>query len=392
MRIAFVSDAYVPVPTGVAVSMLTLRRSLEKLGHTVYVLAPAYRGWKESDPKVARLPAIFRPFEKYTPWRWPTSSVSRQTIQNLKLDIVHGHFLFSFPSFPAKLARTAKAPLIQTFYRIFPEYAKYHLGFLQSPQASFQKATIQTINFFNQADLVIALSRMSKRYLQGLGLAAPIEILPVGIFPKDFASLPPEAVREKFRIPAGAKVILSVVHLDEEDNLIFLLRTLKRVLKAIDEAYLIIVGDGNKSRAYREVIASQPFGKYVKLTNYLPKAQLNRLYGACDLFVYPGRLDPQPLVIIEALAAGTPAVAVKGFGAQDFINDNKDGYITGFNLEDFSDKIIELLRRDKMRLEFSQAARSNARRFAANNAAKGLLDLYQTALENSRNSLNKWKS
>jgi len=278
---------------------------------------------------------------------------------------------------------------VQTFYKIFPEYAKSHPGFLQSPHSSYQKATIQTIKFFNQADLVIALSRMSEKYLQGLGVASPIEVLPVGIFPKDYASLPPEAIREKFHIPAGAKVILSVCHPNEEDNLVFLLKTLKRVLKAIDEAYLIIVGDGSNNRIYRELVASQPFGRYVRLTGYLPKAQLNRLYGACDLFVYPGRLDPQPLVIIEALAAGTPVAAVKGMGAQDFIVNGQDGYVCDFDLEDFSDKIIELLRRDKMRLDFSQTARANARRFSASNMTKGLLDLYQTASENSRNSFNK---
>jgi glycosyltransferase involved in cell wall biosynthesis len=146
----------------------------------------------------------------------------------------------------------------------------------------------------------------------------------------------------------------------------------------------LIVGGGRKFNDYRRLAHLQLFNQYVTFTGFLPKSLVNKIYGAADVFVYPKTLDPEPLAVIESLAAGTPVVAVKGLGAQDFVSDNQDGLISSVSVEEFADKIIELTRRNKMRLEFSLRARANAKRFRASNLTCDLVELYESVISRNK--------
>jgi len=387
MRIGFVSDAYVPVPTGVAVSIETLRVALERLGHTVYIFAPKYPGFRDTNPRVARFPAIFSSSEKYRPKAWPVfTSINGNRILKLKLDIVHSHYFFDLFDFAPQIARSAKVPLVHTFYRIFPE-SERKKSFFGSPQRNAEKALNKTIQYANKCDSIVSLSKNSKKYLEDLQISTPIENIPIGIFPKDFTSLPTQAIHEKFNIPQTEKLILFVGRLDDESNFNLLLKSFKKVWMAIEEVHLLIIGGGKNLGFYQQQAAAQPFGKFITFTGYMAKNKVNKIFGGADVFVYPKKLDPEPLVILESLASGTPVVSVSGFGAQEYVTHNVNGLVTAANENDFADSIIELLRRDKMRLDFSLRARSHARQFTSSNLTRDLVNLYDSQIENHKNKI-----
>lgn len=385
MRILFVSDAYVPVPSGVAVSMETLRLTLEKLGHKVFIIAPKYRGFKESRDFVGRLGGIFRSNEKYAPLIWPIKKPSRKSIRALKIDIVHSHFFYEPNPIANFIAKSADVPHISTFYKIFPEVAK-----LKKSRTAYEKSLIKTFRFGEGCDQIVALSLESKKYLHDkLGLSKPIDVLPVGIFVKDFTSFPAEAVKLKFKIPNERKIVLFVGSADDEGNLALLIKSFRRVWKAIDDVHLLIVGGGKRLEDFRHFVSIEPYNQFVTFTGYLPKNQVNRIFGAADILAYPSYLDPEPLVVLESMAAGTPVVAASGFGAQDFVKNEITGLISKPEIEDFSDKIIELLRRNQMRLEFSQNSRAHAREFRSSNLTQDLVELYTSTTENFGHKLYK---
>lgn len=387
MRILFISDAYLPVPCGVAVSVETLRIALEKRGHDVFIIAPKYRQWKDSTRRIARLPAIFHHSEPYRPYIWPTSSISRKKIQSLKLDVVHSHFYFNNFDLPIRIARATNTPLVNTLYKVFPEHSRISPPPLTSKNAAFENSLKKTIKYLNNCDRIIALSKVSKKYLLKYNATADIDVVPVGIFTGDFASFPPETVKEKLRIPLKRKLVLYVGDINDENNIRLLFRSFKKVWHAIEDVHLLIVGTGNLFHDMKHAIAKEEFAKFVTFTGHLPKKQLNKIFGACDLLAYPGRLDPQPLVITESLAAGTPVVAVEGMGAQDFVEDNVNGFIAKATVEDFSDKMTDLLRRDNLRRQFSQKGRSSARDFRASLLAGDLVHSYEKAIEKFKNKI-----
>jgi len=384
MRIAFVSDAYIPVPTGVAVSLQTLKVSLEKMGHTVYVFAPDYFGFKDQDPHIARLPAIFSMHEKYRPTRWPLVKIKRHQVEQLKIDIVHSHYFFKNFDFAIRLAKAAKAPLVASVYRIFPEIAKLKPSFLQGAQSAYENSLNDMICYLNKCQGVVALSSSSKKYLSAFPINTSIETIPVGIFPKDFAGFPPQTVKAKFSIPQERKIVLFVGRIEDDKNLKFLLKSFKNIWKAIDDVHLLIVGGGSKLKYYQQIAALLPYNKFITFTGYLPKSYVNKIYSTASVLAYCAQLDPQPLAVLESLAAGTPVVAIKGLGAQDFISENIDGFVTRNDIADFSEKIIELLRRDKMQMEFSLNARREIQAFRSSNLTADLVKFYEQIQEQTK--------
>ena len=218
------SDAYVPVPSGAAVSIETLRLALERLGHTVYIFAPHFPTYKDSNSHVARLPALFASREKYRPVKWPVfTTLKPNRIAELKLDIVHSHYFFDTFELAVRLAKLADVPLVGTFYRILPEIARKK-SFWSSAQKNSEKVLLKTINYANRCDQLVSLSQESKKYLEEFSVSTPIENIPVGIFPKDFVALPSDAIKERFKIPKTHKLILFVGRVDDDSNLNLLKR------------------------------------------------------------------------------------------------------------------------------------------------------------------------
>ncbi|MCX6809644.1 MAG: glycosyltransferase [Candidatus Berkelbacteria bacterium] len=388
MKIAFVCDAYIPVPSGTAVSVETLRITFEKLGHQVYIFAPKYRGLKVKEKRVARLPGIFKLSDKYHPRIWPTANPSKELIKKLKIDIVHSHYFFSTFPFAKKLADFCGAPLVNTYYKVMPEYARqFPDKFSFGLRSNYSKVFDKVLRYSNSCDQIVALSQTSKEYYIDMGVNVPIEVLPVGIFPKDYISYPPNAMKERFKIPENRKVLLYVARLEPDCNFVFLLKAFKKIWRAIDDVHLLIIGGGSKLDEYRQIARHQTFGKFVTLAGYLPKNQVNRIYGTADVFIYPKTLDPQPLVVLESMAAGTPVVCARGFGAQEFVSGDEDGLVSKPTIEDFSEKTIDILRRDKMRLELSMRARVNVKNFKASNLTQDLLHLYETLKKQKKNNL-----
>lgn len=365
MKIAFVTDSYIPIPTGVAVSIESLKTTLKRLGHEVYIFAPDYPGWSVKEDNVIRLPALYSPFNSNIPSRWPIFGINSKKIKALKLDIVHSHYFFKTYPLSIDIASHSNCPLIHTFYRIFDHDT--------------------VTRYSKKCDMIVALSRASRKKLQDMNISIPIHILPVGIFTKDYISYPPKAVKKRFGIPTDRKLLLYPVRLDEEAEFIFLIKSFKKIWQAIEDVHLLVVGGGEKLKYYYELVSRQPFSNYVTFTGFLPKRKLNKIYGACDLTVYTKRKDPQPLVIIESMAAGTPVVAVRGEGAQDFIEDHLTGYIARYDLEDFSEKVIDILRRESLRTKLGQNCRLKSKRFSTSILTRDLIELYEQEISSFNN-------
>lgn len=375
MNIAFFTDSYIPVATGAVVSMETLRLSLAKLGHNVYIFAPKYKGWNKNEPRVCRMSARFSKNQPTKPIKYPLLSHQKQQIEKLRLDIVHCHFEHDTFNYGAKIARTFGIPLFQTYYKVFPFEIKQENSLLK--RSRYHASARRLIEHSKECDKIIALSSTQKHILQSFGVITPIDVLPVGIFTKDYNSIPKDVLKKQFSI-SEEKIILYVGSIDDKGNMSQVLKTFKTIYKTMDDIHLIIVGDGEKIDYYRQVAGRQNFAKHITFTGMLEKKVLNKIYGATDLLIYPKTLDPEPLVILEAFAAGIPVVAQSGVGAQDLIKENQNGLLSSDSTEEFAEKIMSLLKRDRVRLNLSIKARADAQNYRASQLAGDLLQSYDS--------------
>jgi len=115
----------------------------------------------------------------------------------------------------------------------------------------------------------------------------------------------------------------------------------------------------------------------VRQLGHLSDEHLQRLaFTAADVFVFPTLADNQPLVLIEALACGTPIVSFDVGGVPEMVRHLETGYLARYkDANDFACGIQKLLKDDdlrhRMRLRCRKVAEEEysleqqARRYAA---------------------------
>lgn len=138
-------------------------------------------------------------------------------------------------------------------------------------------------------------------------------------------------VPETYAAPARAKrsddmvSLLFVGRLAPVKGLRVLLEALAAARKTHPGLRLTIVGDGD-DRAHLEALA-KPMGDAVQFTGYLSQDEVAATLADADAFVLPSFAEGLPVVLMEALAAGKPAIAPRVAGVAELIKDGQTGYL-----------------------------------------------------------------
>jgi glycosyltransferase involved in cell wall biosynthesis len=86
----------------------------------------------------------------------------------------------------------------------------------------------------------------------------------------------------------------------------------------------------------------------VKFIDRLPNDEIHDYIGQSKLLILPSITESLSMVVIEAFAAGRPAVSFKVGGTNEVIDDGINGYlIEPYEIQDFVDKILNILRLDE---------------------------------------------
>ncbi len=375
MNIAIFSECYEPVVNGVVVSIKTFRRELIARGHTVYVFAPAYKGFRDEDPHVFRFASFKFPRQPDYPLALPFRRLP-PCYPELGVELVHSQSPFALGRLGAKAARRYDVPLVYTFHTMITEYTHY----VPLPQPLLRAGARQVIrNYCALADWVIAPTSVIRDYLRELGVRTPIAVIPTGV------ELPPasadarQAVRERYAVPADAWLLVSAGRLAKEKNIGFLLRAFARVAER-EDAYLLFLGGGPWEKQSREMARELGIEGRVRLPGFVPHEEVADCLAAGDLFVYASTTDTQAIVVAEALAAGLPAVAVRAFGPAEVIVDGESGVLVEEDEGRFASEVVRLLNDEGERARMSARARERARHFSPKVCCDKLLEVYSKAL------------
>jgi glycosyltransferase involved in cell wall biosynthesis len=137
-------------------------------------------------------------------------------------------------------------------------------------------------------------------------------------------------------------------------------RLLAEALRHLDRPWqLVIVGDGEARDEVKR--AMQPIAGGVFMLGALPRANLSKVYAACDLFVWPAVNEAFGMALLEAQACGLPAVAGAWGGVPAILVDGKTGWLSApGDAAAFSADIDFALDADLAAI--GRAARDNARK------------------------------
>lgn len=380
MRIGIFTDSYKPYTSGVVTSITTFSEELERLGHDIYTFAPSYPGYRSQEKNVFRFFSVPAPTNPDYSLAVPISPRLGLTVKKLKLDIAHVHSPFLLGRWGAKCARRFGLPLVFTYHTLYDQYVHY----IPIPQEVARELAIRySRHFCNQCDLVITPTPEVERLVRGYGIHTRIKVIPTGVPVHRFRNRRPGWLRKNWDIPVDAPVCLFVGRLTREKNLEFLLESFQLVKTECPQAVLVIVASGPLEAELKRSAANLGLieGRDLYFTGRLPYEDLIDVYFDADLFVFASVTETQGLVLIEAMAAGLPVVAVRAYGVEDMVDDGVNGYLSPLNRQEFAGRVIRLLRDDSLRQGFSDAALVKADQMSSRAMARKLEAEYLRLLE-----------
>ncbi|NQU95334.1 MAG: glycosyltransferase [Candidatus Omnitrophica bacterium] len=161
--------------------------------------------------------------------------------------------------------------------------------------------------------------------------------------------------KAKLGIPANAKTIIFSVASKPEDKR----KGIEIILKALPllktkNIFLLPLTITADSHKIEEALRPYPSLAASHIENEI---ELNTAYNAADILWHPSLADTSSLGILEAFAAGTPAVASRVGGVQEIVVDGENGFfVEPNNPEQLAEKTDILFSDDKKRRDMSKNA------------------------------------
>jgi len=140
-------------------------------------------------------------------------------------------------------------------------------------------------------------------------------------------------------------------------------------------ARLVLAGDGDVE-GVRQLAA--PLGDSVRVHSWIDSAERDRLLDASDVFVLPSHAEGLPMALLEAMAAGLPAIVTPVGGIPDALTHGAEGLLVEPGRTDqLAAAMTRLLSDESERLAAGRRAHARARLFDVHTYAGRLSNLYQ---------------
>ena len=372
MKIAMLTNNYRPFVEGVPISVERQAQELVKLGHQVTVFAPMYESDdpdqaeefrermmaedRKSPERVIRYQSQKKKMDNgmVYPGIWPAEIFD--VFERERFDCIHVHHPMFVGPWALLLGRKYKIPVVYTYHTRYEDYLHYIPCFrITQRSTAVKRKAVEWIQkkvipaymgwFCNRCDLVLAPSAGMQQMIRGYGVDTPAAILPTGLDGEFFTKDAGKSQEIRAEYGQGKKhLLVTVSRLEKEKNYGFLLRGIAEIEKLLgDDFHVLIIGDGSQKSELKVRASILGIQDKVTFAGNVPNSQVKHYLGASDLFLFASRSETQGIVLAEALAAGTPVVAVHAVGADDIIEDGVNGFLTEEREEAWAAKAVEAL-------------------------------------------------
>ncbi|MFA6973473.1 MAG: glycosyltransferase [Parcubacteria group bacterium] len=380
MKIGIFTNNYLPNPYGVSASVESFRKEFEALGHEVFVFAPNWKDFQDTNPNVFRYPSIDIEFKFRFPLPIPYSWEMDKILDGLDLDIIHAQHPNLLGSAAMKWAKRKKIPLVFTWHTLYDQYT--HFFPLLPKKLAVRWVIKNARKYANKADQVIIPTQSAKKIIQEWEVKNKnIAVIPSGV-EKDFENQDGGSVRKKYAISDDATVLFTNSRLTSEKNTEFLVSTVADILKQDKRLKFMVVSDGYLMPKLQEIANQAGVSQQVIFCGLVDKKEIGNYYAAGDIFVYASKSETQGMVIMEAMYVGLPVVAVRSTGIEDSVVDGQTGFLVPENKSYFQQAIMKLINDKNLRQQFSVAAQKIAReKYTAQVCAGKMLEVYENTIK-----------
>ncbi|NSC21241.1 glycosyltransferase family 4 protein [Streptomyces albus subsp. chlorinus] len=354
-----VTNDFPPRPGGIQAFLHSMALRLDPSQVVVYAST-----WKRNREGVAATAAFdaeqpFRVVRDRTTMLLPTPRVTKRAVSLLR---EHGCRSVWFGA-AAPLGLMAPALRAAGAERIVATTHGHEAGWAQLPAA---RRLLRRIG--EGTDTLTYLGEYTRGRIAGAlapAAAARMVQLPPGVDEKTFhPGSGGDTVRARLGL-TDRPVIVCVSRLVRRKGQDTLIEAMPRVLAAVPDAVLLIVGGGPYRADLEKLAAARGVAGAVRFTGPVDWEELPAHYGAGDVFAMPcrtrrGGLDVEGLgiVYLEASATGLPVVAGDSGGAPDAVLDGETGWVVpGGSPAQTAERLVELLRDPELRARMGTRGR-----------------------------------
>ena len=315
MRVAVVTESFLPNINGVTNSVLRVLEHLAASGDQALVIAPASENMptEYASHPVKAVPVI--PTQNFLPTGMPMG-LPQKRIQHLldgfSPDVIHLASPFALGSYANKMAKKLDIPTVSIYQTDLGGFAKqYGFGIAQS---SLQKILYK---IHSQTDRTLAPSTAACLELHLAGVPE-VYLWRRGVNTELFnPSKRSASLRDTWKNGDQNKIIVGFVgRLAQEKRVSDL-----KVLKSNPNIQLVIVGDGPHRRKLEQQLPGALF------LGFKNGEELAQIYASFDLFIHPGPNETFCQAVQEALASGIPSIVPRTGGPADLVTHGRTGYV-----------------------------------------------------------------
>ncbi len=189
-------------------------------------------------------------------------------------------------------------------------------------------------------------------------------------------------LKDEYGILPEEKVIIHVSNFRPVKRVQDVIHTFEKITKGI-QAKLLLVGDGPEMTVVCKLVKKLNIQDKVLFLG--KQDSVEELYSISDLMLLLSEKESFGLVALEAMACGVPCIGTNVGGIPEVIVHGQCGYICELgDIEDMSEKAIELLRNSGQHQQFRDASVKLVReKFQATTIVKQYEDLYKSLLQSS---------
>lgn len=377
MKIGLVSPYDWSYPGGVRDHVWHLANEFITMGHDVRIMAPA------SGPKGKLTEKYIYKMGRTTPIPIngsiarilldPSIAVRvRRVLQREHFDIIHVHEPL-VPGLSQAVLHYSRTVTVGTF----------HASSYPSIYSTLNLAYASTYPFlrplFRRMAGCIAVSTATLQFISRY-FPADYRVIPNGVNLEHFS---PQVVPLP-QFMDGKQNILFVGRFEKRKGAKYLLRAIPNIREQFPETRFILVGEGRLRRGFQQFVERQGWQDVI-FTGYVSDEDLPRYFGSTHVFCSPATgAESMGIILLEAMASGTPVVASNISGYATVISHGIDGILTTpRNSEELAWAVRYLLEHESLRQQFIQAGLQKAREYAWPHVAQRVMDYYCELLEES---------
>ena len=389
MNIAYFSDQYWPSISGVSVSVDAFKKHLCLLGHRVIIFVPDYPGAVEYDQNedvqdVHRFQSHKILFNDEN--RLVCRSEKRKIfalLDHLQPEIIHVHTEFALGKIAASYARKRRIKLVMTAHTNWENIVDHYIPVIPAGIAHLCCRLYMRF-IYNKADMLVVPTSLMELLLGLYFVKSPIKVIPTGIdrcvFPDNWHRDVPFQI-DVFPILEGKRFLFFAGRLGKEKNIPFLIDVFASLAPHFKNLMLVIGGDGPAKRDLQDYAKNSGLSDSILFTGYIERKKLQIFYRRAEIFVFASKVESQGMVVLEAMACGTPVVAIGKMGTREVMGGDAGGFMVDDDKSEFAEKVQLLLNNPEIHKAKAMGAKRHAESWTMEVQAEKMLKLYVKLLK-----------